>query len=199
MRLIALIIAATLAFVIAGCGGGGESSPWGQIKLLGQEKTGLKLQVEQLENENKDLRRQVTTLTALDSDARLESLPQIKKIEIGRRSGFYDKDADGRKELFVVYVRPYDMQLDTVKAAGSVRIQLWDLGLDPAEALLVQWQVGPDELKEMWSATMMTNYYRLTYDVGAMPGLEEKELTVKVSFTDYITGKEFRAQHVIEP
>ncbi|MCK5174007.1 MAG: hypothetical protein KAR47_11495 [Planctomycetes bacterium] len=199
MRRKAVFILCMFPFFVAGCASESQNLPWDQLTLKSEETTQLKLQVKQLESENADLRGQVATLAALDSEIRAELLSGLRKIEIGRRSGLYDKDGDGRKELLVVYIRPYDTQLDVVKIAGSANAELWDLGLEPAEALLGKWQVGPDELKELWSATMMTNYYRLTFDVGNILGPEERELTVRVRFTDYITGKALQEQHVIAP
>ena len=45
----------------------------------------------------------------------------------------------------------------------------------------------------------MTSYFRLTFDVSELLGDNEKELTVKVTFTDYITGNILRKQKVIKP
>ncbi|MCK4960251.1 MAG: hypothetical protein KAT00_12645 [Planctomycetes bacterium] len=199
MRRKAVFILCMFPFFVSGCASESQNLPWDQLKGKGEETTLLKLQIKQLESENADLRGQVVTLASLDREIRAESLSGLKKIEIGRRSGLYDKDGDGRKEKLIVYIRPYDTQLDAVKLAGSANIELWDLGLNPAEALLGKWQVGPDELKKLWSATMMTNYYRLTFDVGSILGPEERELTVKAGFTDYLTGKTLQEQHVIAP
>lgn len=199
MRRKAVFILCMFPFFVAGCASDSRNLPWDQLTLKSKETTQLKLQVKQLESENADLRGQVASLASLDREIRAESLSGLKKIEIGRRSGLYDRDGDGRKEKLIVYIKPYDTQLDAVKIAGSVSVELWDLGLNPAEALLGKWQVGPDELKKLWAATMMTNYYRLTFDVGNILGPEERELTVKATFTDYLTGKILQEQHVIAP
>ena len=111
---------------------------------------------------------------------------------------FYGQYKDGVKEKLIVYVRPIDRTGDAIKAAGGIGVQLWNLNAGPDEAMLAEWQVKPEEIKTLWSATMMTNYYRLTFDVGGVTSGEE-ELTVKVSFTDYTTGKVLGDQKVIQP
>ena len=44
----------------------------------------------------------------------------------------------------------------------------------------------------------MTNYYRLTFDIAEIPAGQGQELTVKVRFVDYVTGKTLTAQKVIQ-
>ncbi len=138
------------------------------------------------------------TLSALGPDVRLEVLGRLESIEISGRSGLYDKDKDGTKETLVVYVRTIDDAGDAIKAVGSVEVQLWDLEAQD-NARLAQWQIKPEELKRLWSSTVMTSYFRLTFDVSELLRDNEKELTVKVTFTDYITGNILRKQRVIQP
>jgi hypothetical protein len=83
--------------------------------------------------------------------------------------------------------------------AGSVDVQLWDLNKKGSEALLGQWQVKRSELKKLWFATLITINYRLTFDVGDKVEKFDEPLTVKVTFTDYLTGKVFKEQKVIKP
>jgi len=82
--------------------------------------------------------------------------------------------------------------------AGAVDVQLWDLNKTDSEALLDEWRVEPEELKKLWFATMITINYRLTFDVADKIESMEEPLTVKVTFTDYLTGKVFKEQKVIK-
>ena len=194
-----LAVAALAACALAlGCDRGSETNLFSQVKLLAEEKTELKLQVEKLQDDNEELTKRVKTLSALGPDVRLEVLGRLESIEISRRSGLYDKDKDGTKETLVVYVRTIDDAGDAIKAAGSVEVQLWDLEAED-NARLAQWQIKPEELKRLWSSTVMTSYVRLTFDVSELLRDYEKELTVKVTFTDYITGNILRKQKVIKP
>ena len=70
------------------------------------------MQVQTLESENTQLAEQVNTLSTLDAAARLEALDTLKKVRIGKRTGFYDKDKNGTNETLVVYLEPLDMAQD---------------------------------------------------------------------------------------
>ncbi len=101
--------------------------------------------------------------------------------------------------MLKVYVQPIDSAGDKIKAPGSVRVQLWDLNADADSAPLKEWQVGPEELKQMWVDTLLTHYYRLSFDVSDMPGGRDRELKLKVSFTDYVTGKVLQEHKMVRP
>jgi len=66
-------------------------------------------------------------------------------------------------------------------------------------AMLGQWTVGDEELKGLWYATMMKINYRLTFDIAGVVKDFSQPLTVKVTFTDYLSGRTFSEQHVIKP
>ena len=185
--------------MVTGCANPNEKeSPAGQIEQLTQEKTQLQKQIEQSEIENKQLKQQVQVLSGLPNEVKLENLNRLESIKIGRYTGFFDKDKDGKKEKLIVYIQPADEQGDTVKAVGAVDVQLWNLNKTDGEALLGQWKVEPDELKKLWFATMVTINYRLTFDVADIVESLEEPFTVKVTFTDYMTGKVFKEQKFIK-
>ena len=169
-----------------------------QIERLIQENTELQKQIEQSESENKQFKQQIQVLSGLPKEVKLENLNLLDKIKIGRYTGFFDKDDDGKKEKLIVYIQPVDKQGDTIKVAGAVDVQLWDLNKTDSEALLDEWRVEPDELKKLWFATLITINYRLTFDVADKIESMEEPLTVKVTFTDYLTGKVFKEQNVIK-
>ncbi len=196
------IIIATLTsammVIAAGCDSTGSQSLWDQIKNLTQDKSQLKQRVDTLETENAELSARVKTLTALGPEKRIEALSGIERIAIEKRSGLVDKDKDGKKETLVVYIRPRDDTGDTVKAPGAITLQLWDLNAPPDRALLKEWKIEPEELKKRWSGTVLTSYYRLSYKIPDLLNDQQTELTIKLTFTDYITGKTLNAQKVIK-
>ncbi len=169
-----------------------------QIEQLTQEKTQLQKQIEQSRIENKQFKQQVQVLSGLPKEVKLENLNRLENVKIGRYTGFFDKDKDGKKEKLIVYIQPVDEQGDTIKAVGAVDVQLWDLNKAGSEALLDEWRVESNELKELWFATLITINYRLTFDVADIIESLEESLTVKVTFTDYMTGKVFKEQKVIK-
>ena len=177
----------------------------GSKQLVGvkseQSEVTLKRENEKLKAENKQLKEQLETLMGIDKPARLEAVSAVSSIELTNRCGIYDKDSNdtGKKKTLVVYLRPIDDMGDCFKAAGAVKIELWNLNAKPAEALLSSWLIEPEKLKKRWSGSLLTSYYKLQFDVSSILGSKEKELTLKAEFTDYLTGKILRAQRVIKP
>lgn len=195
---------ATLAgcvFVIAGCetAGEGKLSPAEQIQKLTHQNSQLTHQIEQSEAQSRQLKKQLQVLVGLEPNREPESIYDLQKVTIGKYTNFYDKDKDGKAEKLIVYIQPTDAQDDIIKAAGAVDVQLWDLNRPDGQALLGQWHVGPQELKKMWFDTLITINYRLTFDVASEITASQEPLTVKVTFTDYLTGKVFKEQKVIKP
>jgi hypothetical protein len=183
----------------SGCATPEEKEPIGeQIEQLTQQNKELQKQIEQSEKENEQLRRQIQVLSGLPENIKLENLNLLQNIKIGRYTGFFDKNKDGSKEKLIVYIQPTDEQGDSLKAVGAAEVQLWDLNKTNEQAMLGQWKIEPDELKQLWFETLVSTYYRLTFDVAdIIEGLEEPP-TVKVTFTDYLTGKVFNEQKVIK-
>jgi hypothetical protein len=194
------ILTGCLLIVAAGCANGDKESPLAeQIQLLKREKTQLTHQVERSKNENEQLKKQIQVLSALPEEAKAENLYRLQRIKITRHTNFYDKDKDGQKEKLIVYIQPLDEEGDIIKATGAVDVQLWDLNKEANQALLGQWHVAPDQLKKLWFATMITINYRLTFDIADKVKSFDEPLTVKVTFTDYLSGKVFKEQKVIKP
>jgi hypothetical protein len=171
---------------------------WEQNKQIKQQKNDLKSELEKLQAENTQLREQIVVLSKMPAGTNPDELYSLKKLIISRRTGLYDKDEDGKKEMLILYLRPVDADGDALKATGDVVAELWDLSQEPPEALLAQWHVGPSELKKMWVGGMLTHYYRLSFDV-AEDIEKRKELTVRARFTDHLTGKVLTAQKIIKP
>ena len=189
----------TFLILVTGCANpNGKESLAVQIEQLTQEKTQLQKQIGQSEIENKQLKQQVQVLSGLPKEVMLENLNRLENVKIGRYTGFFDKDKDGNKEKLIVYIQPVDEQGDTIKAVGAVDVQLWDLNKTDGQALLGEWKVEPGELKKLWFATLVTINYRLTFEVADKIESLEEPLTVKITFTDYMTGKVFKEQKVIK-
>jgi len=170
-----------------------------QIGNLTEQKTQLENQLEQTRAENKQLKKQMHVLSGLPEQVKGENLYRLGKIVIGGYTGFFDKDKDGEKEKLIVYIQPIDEEGDIVKATGAVDVQLWDLNKEEGQALLGQWRVKPGELKKLWFSTLITINYRLTFDIADKVKSFDEPLTVKVTFTDYLSGKVLKEQKVIKP
>lgn len=184
----------------SGCNSANEKAKMlDEIEQLKSQNKDLTEQVENTESRNKQLKDQVKVLTTLPEDIRAESLYNLESIKIGRYTDFFDKDHNGKKETLIVYIQPSDDQGDKIKASGTVEVELWDLNKPDGHAMLSQWKVEPEELKKCWFATLITINYRLTFDITDIVEDIYKPLTVKVKFTDYLSGKTFEDQKVIKP
>jgi outer membrane murein-binding lipoprotein Lpp len=147
--------------------------------------------------EVEQLKKQLEGLMGINKQARIEAISTITSIDVTSRSNLYDKNNDKKKEMLVVYLRPIDDMGDCIKAAGAAEVQLWNLSAESNDALLKSWKIEPKELRGKWSGSLLTSYYKLQFDVSDIPGGKEKDLTLKVQFTDYLTGKVLKAQRVI--
>ncbi len=200
MRTVTLILTGCLLAIVAGCGNGGSrASLTKEINTLIQDKTQLTDQIEQSKFENEQLEKLLQFRSGLRPEARLKYIDRLLRIKIGGYTNLYDKDKDGRKEMLIVHIQPIDHDGDIIKAAGAVDVQLWDLNKDNGQALLTQWHIEPNELKKLWFAKFLSTSYRLTFDVADKIDEFEEPLTVKATFTDYLTGKVFKEQKVIKP
>ncbi len=181
---------------------GGKPAASKQTQQLTSQKTDLQNQLEQIKAENDRLKKQAESLSTLPPDKRADAIYHIKTVKIGRFTSFYEEDktptAAGKKKL-VVYVEPIDETGDAVKAGGAIEVQLWDLNKKENEARLAQWQLEPNEIKKLWLGGMFSSSYRLSFDAAGIVDKFDKPLTVKVTFTDYLSGMIFTEQFIIRP
>ena len=184
-----------------GCDSAYTESPLQErVEILTIQQQQLESQLEQSTAENEKLTKQIHTLSGLPEQLKGENLYSLQNIEIGKYTGFFDKDKDGTKEKLIVYIEPIDEQGDVIKAAADIEVELWDLNKTDGSALLAKWPpVKPDELKNLWFDSMLKINYRLTYDITDIVKSFDEPLTVKVTFTDYLSGNVFKKQKVINP
>ena len=199
MRALKFTVLSFLVLIVIGCRSSVSESLWDQINTLEDEKQQLARETATLKTENRQLNSQIKTLSGFDSGERENVLPTIEKITLTKRTGFVDKNKDGKKEKLAVYIKPYDGAGDVIKSAGSVSVQLWDLEEKPAKSMIGQWDISPEELSQMWMSAFMTGYYRILLDVGQPEPEEGKGYTIEVTFTEYISGKVFKQQVVRGP
>jgi len=193
-----LLIALFILFISA-CQNDVRQKPVSETDRLRQQNQTLTDRLANTEQQVQQLKKQVQTLSAVTDDTQPEDIYDLQKIRIWRYTNLYDKDEDGKLESLIVYLQPVDSDGDVIKAAGRVEVQLWDLNRDEAHALLATWNVSPDEIKKEWYATVLASNYRLIFDISKLINKYEKPLTVKVKFTDILSGKTFTEQRTIEP
>lgn len=187
-------------WLLSGCGIGSARKDTHEIKAqrIEREKTELMRDLQQARTENLQLAEQIKALSAIPADQRINPY-KLTNIKITKYSNFYDKDDDGKREKFIVYFTPIDPEGDAVKASGTVNVQLWNLDNLNGQALIGEWQIAPEQLRDMWFDTLVSASYRLVLDTPEALDILADPLTVKVTFTDYLTGEIFRHQQAIDP
>jgi len=185
--------------LLTGCQSPDTSPLREKINSLSKQNKDLSKQIEKLTAENKQIKTQLNTLSAAPDAQNPDTIYKIQSLKITDHTNIYDKDNDGIKEKLIVYIQTIDSTGDVIKAAGSVKVQLWNLNKEAENANLGTWNINPDELKKLFFNGLINTYYRLTFDVADKIEKFDVPLTVKISFTDYLTGKLFEEQKVIKP
>jgi hypothetical protein len=192
------IFSVLLLMCLAGCQST-KTEGLSETEKLKAENAVLADKLSQSQKESEQLKKQINSLRNFGENFKLEDIYNLQKINITRYTNIYDNDQDGKKETLLVYIQPMDEYGDIVKATGLVEIQLWDLSNKDGQALLGQWKTEPAELKKLWFATLITVNYRLNFNITGKVEKFDRPLTVKIKFTDYLSGKVFEEQKVIKP
>lgn len=183
---------AVLFLLIGGCGpqdNGGSAS----TERLQNEKTirQLREEVQQLRQQIDQQQQQITTLQHL-GEKRLDLLFVPVRINLGRYTGGVDTNDLPGDDAIKVYLEPIDQTGDSIKAAGEVTVQLYDLAADSSENLIGEYHWNSEEIGSCWKGGLMSRYFALVCPWKEIPANDE--ITVRVVFTDYLTGKTFSAQ-----
>jgi hypothetical protein len=157
-----------------------------------QEIQQLKKASESLQAAAADQRKQISTLQAL-GPKRLERLYYVSEIQMSRYTGGVDTDGKGGHDAIKVYMVPVDQDGSVIKAAGAVTIQLYDLGEPAGKNLIGEYNWPVEKVGAQWSSSMLTYHYSFVCPWQHGPPKHD-EITVRVEFTDYLTGKTFTAQ-----
>lgn len=185
----------TAAVWIAGCGSTpSQTALWQQLRNLQAAKNELETKTERLEQENQQLLEQCQALSSLNPALRLSALDRLMQIRLAKGTALTDENRDGTPETLRVHLEPIDQAGDVVKAPGEIHVSLWHLDVSAQEHLLGAWSVSAEELKTKWGRSLLGAYYRLLWNVEAVLPPNAEDLTVKVEFTDYLTGKVLRTQ-----
>ena len=126
---------------------------------------------------------------------RLDKLFTTHAIRVGRLTGGADLDpSKPGDEGFKVYVNTLDQHADQIKSAGSFVVDAFDLS-DPQSPRLGHWEFPVEKAQDNWHSFLTRYEYVLTCPwQNAVP--RHPDVTVKLTFTDELTGRKFDAQHV---
>jgi hypothetical protein len=168
----------------------------------------LRKKIDQLQIEAADLKRQhdadQATIAGLKSEHSISTLPEDRLgqlftthgLKFGRLTGGLDLDSNkpGDEGIKVV-VCPIDDQGQALKAAGSFEVDAFDLAA--AENNRVgHWTFEVEQTRQSWNGAAMLYTYVLKCPFEKVPAHEN--LTIRVTFTDALTGRVFTAQRDVQ-
>lgn len=109
----------------------------------------------------------------------------------------YDDNPANGDDGVTVYVRPVDKEGDTLKVAGDLRVELFDLESPPADNRVGLYVIPADQIGKNWYGKLMTNHYAIKCPWQHGPP-KHPEITVRVTFVDYLTRRVMTAQTVCQ-
>ncbi|MFA6133603.1 MAG: hypothetical protein WC869_06255 [Phycisphaerae bacterium] len=199
----AALASAALSLALSILGGCQPTVPAAKFERLNQQWLDTQQKDRDLVRQNQELLdtigRQNTDLQTLRGlgPRRLEKLFYVTGIEIGRYSGGVALHGSEGDAAVKVYLRPVDAQGSTLKAAGDVKIQIYDLAAPTGENLIGECRFGVDEIGKNWSNAMIGGaQFSFVCPWQSLPA--HGEITVRAEFVDYLTGKTFSAQRVVK-
>ncbi|MEA2707609.1 MAG: hypothetical protein QOF78_210 [Phycisphaerales bacterium] len=190
-----VVIASTL---VSGCGKPNVAS----IPVR-RENQALRTKLAELERREqghlahiRSLESKATTVPSLPNE-RLDTLFTAHGLKFGRLTGGADLDKnspgdDGLK----IYVVPTDGRGDPIKAAGSFVVEAFDLA-NGENNRIGRWEYPLEQAEKNWFGQAMMYTYVLPAPWQQQRPAHD-ELTVRVTFTDALTGRTITGQKVVK-
>jgi hypothetical protein len=140
------------------------------------------------------LQNKIGTLPTLPQN-RLDQLFTVHGLELGRLTGGVDLDpAKPGDEGIRVYATPTDDDSEPLKAAGTFIIEAFDLTAKTPE--IGKWTFDLATTRKTWIGNLLAHNFVLNCPWQQIP--QHQELTIKVTFLDQLTQREFHAQTVVK-
>jgi hypothetical protein len=186
-----------LSVAITGCG-----SPSAANTLLRKQNQTLQSQVDQVTAQHQ---RDVATLAACEqshpttrmlSPEQLDQLVTTHGLKIGNPTGGDNPSStQGFDTQLKVYVVPIDGDGTPIKAAGSFKIQAFDLD-DSQKPMIGTRTFDQNQTKQLFFSQFLLYTYVLSCPWQTVPA--HSDLTVRITFDDALTGREFVEQTQIK-
>lgn len=196
--MLVMISAALVSAALPGCPGMNPFSDK-KVKQLTADLASARAETELARKDADDAKSQlagkqkrIDTLVALGPD-RLKKLYDVTSLKLGQYTGGADLDGQAGDDGIKVFLRPIDANGDTIKAAGSVTIQLYDLAQPPDKTLIGKYEWSVDQVAKKFSGGFMAYHYTFTCPWKDAPPKHD-QITVRLEFVDYLTGKTLPVQ-----
>jgi hypothetical protein len=162
----------------------------------------LRKELQATQQQNADLKLQhesdLATISSLKERQNVvATLPEDRVGKLFTTHGIvFSRLTTADQKMLKVYVTPTDDQAQRLKAAGAIVVEAFDLAR-PDNQRIGEWQFTTEEAKSKWNGEMMLYAYVLECPWQNAPG--SSNVTVKVTFTDELTGRAFTAQRQLTP
>jgi hypothetical protein len=145
----------------------------------------------------KSLESHATTVPSLPN-AQLENLFTTHGLALGRLTGGADLDRDKPgDEGLKVQATPTDDNGEPFKAAGSFTVEAFDLA-NPDAPAVGRWTFDTKAARDAWVGSVLVRAYMLTCPWQQQGPPKHPDITVKVTFRDQLTAREFTQQKLIK-
>jgi hypothetical protein len=194
-RIARLSAGAILPLLIAtagGCFGGNPSAANIQLRKDNQQLS------DQIDDLNRQHAADQATIHALQAGATtIPSLPEARinelfttaGLRLEKTTGGFSPDPNKTGDTMVkVYVDPIDQEGDPLKAAGSFKVELFDLALNDHNRI-GQWDFDLEAAKSHWYSALFLYDYVLNCPWQTAP--THSHLLLRVTFTDALTQRTF--------
>jgi hypothetical protein len=200
-RSVGFLVCALLLASVTGCG-----SPNTASIAVRKDNQSLRDQVATLQRARE---ADAATIKSLESrgsstvpslpSAQLENLFTTHGLALGRLTGGADLDRDKPgDEGLKIQATPTDDNGEAFKAAGSFIVEAFDLAT-PNAPLVGKWTFDTKAARDAWVGSVLIHAYMLICPWQQQQGPpKHPDITLKVTFHDELTGREFTQQKLIK-
>lgn len=141
------------------------------------------------------LTTRVDTLTRVGT-VRAEKLIAPVRLQFAPLTGGHDYDEKPGDDGITVYLQPVDADGHVIKAAGTITVQLFDLAAPEGQQKLLEKHLDADAARQAWYGRLLTRHFTVPcpWADGRVP--THREITVRATFTDFLTGTPLTCQDV---
>lgn len=198
IRLVFCAIAIAVTVSVAGCG---SSSVSQENRDLRREN--LKL-ADQLESHQQSITQLQGQLDALNSKinspapalagVKKTDLPVVSRIEFGKFTGAFDTTGDGTNDTVRVYLHLLDQRGRFLPAVGKAVLQVVTIETDSPPKQIGHKVYEPKAFTACYVAGLTGTHF--TLELAPVKSLQKgaSEVTIKVTYTDAVTGATFTKQ-----
>ena len=194
IRPIALHVAVAMLVGLATAGGCNHSNQTLSLRRQLQDANDALRKAEQdnlaLDTRIAEQQEHIDRLQSLGAQ-RMKHIFRVERIRLGRYTGGVDLDGKPGDDGVKVYLQPIDQHGSIIKAAVTVKVQLFDLART-GENLIFEQTWPAETIHKNWSAGLLGDHFAFECRWKTRPAHDQ--ITVRAEFVDYLTARRFTAQ-----